>query len=267
MPEDNKDAIKRVIDKSLLQKELPSGVHNFFNDVIQRCAVEHVEFDGAIALEYWWDLARLGVVAVPGGELATLSGPGLPRLILTERGRRMLERGEASPHDPAKYLNAVRKRIANPDAIAMTYLDEAVGAWRAGLNRSSAVMLGCACEQLVLLLAEGIAAADVPPWSNKVSKELAATPSSISRVFNLARECLASLACDKRLPGTVADALDRKLSAVFDHARVLRNQSGHPMGADVSAEDAEAGLLLFPGFYVLADGLCEHLAALKPSAK
>ncbi len=57
----------------------------------------------------------------------------------------------------------------------------------------------------------------------------------------------------------MGDALDRKLSAVFDHARGLRNKSGHPTGVDVSADDAEAGLLMFPGFYALVDELCGSL--------
>jgi hypothetical protein len=60
----------------------------------------------------------------------------------------------------------------------------------------------------------------------------------------------------------LADALDRKLAAIFDHARGLRNQSGHPSGDDVTAEDAEAGLLLFPGFCDLVDKLITVVKAI-----
>ncbi|MDY7011108.1 MAG: hypothetical protein SVV80_10210, partial [Planctomycetota bacterium] len=64
-----------------------------------------------------------------------------------------------------------------------------------------------------------------------------------------------------KLPGAMGDAIDRKLSAIFDHARALRNKSGHPTEADVSGDDAQAGLLLFPGFYAFIDDLCKHMSA------
>lgn len=254
----NADGMRRLIDKMLLGK-LPGNVHNFFNDLIHRCQAEGVPFDPKTAVEYWWHLARLGVVALTGAGIGALS-PRVPDLQVTQRGRRLLERGESSPHDPPRYMEAVQRRVATPDDIALTYLDEAVGAWTAGLNRASAVMLGCACERLVLILANAIASAGVAPWAQKIQKELAGTSLGISRLFENVRKGLLQLAADKKLPGELADALDRKLSAIFDHARVLRNESGHPTGAAVSSEDGEAGLLLFPGFYALVDGLCKHLS-------
>ena len=36
-----------------------------------------------------------------------------------------------------------------------------------------------------------------------------------------------------------------RLWPIFDHARDLRNESGHPSGEGVTGEDAEARLLLF----------------------
>ena len=48
------------------------------------------------------------------------------------------------------------------------------------------------------------------------------------------------------LPAALADGFDRKLVSIFEHARVLRNKSGHPTGEDVSQKEAQAGLLLFP---------------------
>jgi len=253
----NCDAMKRLMEKILLEGNR-ENVHDLFNNVVSQCREQSIPYNGAAALEYWWHLARLGVVAVPGAELGAISALR-PRLLLTERGRRLLERDEQSPHDPPKYLAAVRKRVESPDDIVMTYLDEAVGAWAVDLNRASAVMWGCACEKLVLLLAEEIVKAKVQPWSAKINAELQSKQVRISNVFDQVYKCLTHLAEDKTLPPDLADALDRKLSAVFDHARGLRNKSGHPTGTDISSEDAEAGLLMFPGFYALVDGLCKHL--------
>ena len=169
-----------------------------------------------------------------------------------------MEKGEHSPHNPSKYIAAIRQRVAQPDDVAMSYLAEAVEAWRSGLNRSSAVMLGCACERLVLLLAEAIAADKTLPGADRISRAIEGRV-FVSSLFEEIRSTLASLKSDKKLPKELGDALDRKLSAIFDHARGLRNESGHPTGEEVSAEDAEAGLLLFPGFYELVDKLIAQL--------
>jgi hypothetical protein len=146
----------------------------------------------------------------------------------------------------------------------MTYLDEAVGAWSAGLNRATAVMIGCACEQLILLLARSVSDGDVPPYSEKLKKDLektAKSPISISIIFEKVRDALLALAGDKKLPGDVADALDRKLTPIFEFARALRNTGGHPTAAPVTAEEAEAALLLFPGFYFFANDVMLALNA------
>jgi len=259
---ENTEALRRLMDKMLLALEDSHhvNVHNFFNDLTRtRCQDEGIRFDGRAALEYWWHLARLGVIAVPGDSVSGLSTVEFRALALTDRGRALLERGESSPHCPPKYLEAVRKRISKADDIAMTYLNEAVGAWSAGLYRSSAVMLGCACERLVLILAERIAAGNFQPWSGRVEKAMG-DGVGVSKLFSHVRGCLMDLH-GKKLLGMLGDALDRKLSAIFDHARGLRNASGHPTGSDVSGEDAEAGLLMFPGFYVLVDELSVHLAS------
>jgi len=251
------DQLRRIVDEALLGGA-GDCVHNLFNGVASRVRSAGIEFDGAVVLEYFWHLARIGAVAVPGDALQSLPFK-MPRILLTARGRKFLERGEHSPHDPSKYMRAVRHRVAKPDEVAMSYLAEGVEAWRSGLNRSSAVMLGCACERLVLLLAEAIAADAKLPSAAKIGKAIDGRV-FVSPLFEEIRSTLTSLKSDKKLPNELGDALDRKLSAIFDHARGLRNQSGHPTGEEVSAEDAEAGLLLFPGFYELVDKIVEELS-------
>jgi len=259
---DTSEAIKRLIEDILLHRP-PESAEEFVNAVQSQCATMGIEFNAPAVIEYWWHLSRLGVVAQLGQGMSFFRGPKFPTTIVTERGRRLLERGEKSPHDPPRYMNAVRQRVQDPDDIALGYLDEAVGAWAAGLYRASAVMLGCACERLVLILAGQITAAGIKPWSDKVQKALGGAPVGASRLFDLIRDCLIQLRGEKRLPGPLADALDRKLTPIFEYARGLRNKSGHPTGIDVSAHEAEAGLLLFPGFYEFVDGLCKHLSEME----
>ena len=257
----NTEALRRLIEEILLH-DAPESVPDVFSKLVSKCESKDITFNPEAALEYWWHLARLGVVAVPGAwlnEQICTMGPSLRRLIIPERGRTLLERGERSPHDPQRYFNAVRTRVEAPDDIVMTYLDEAVGAWAAGLYRSSAVMLGCACERLVIILAEAIVRANLSSWSAKIESALQGTLLSTSQLFELIRQCLIQLRSERKLLGKLGNTLDRKLSPIFDHARGLRNESGHPTGTEISAEDAEAGLLLFPGFYALVSDLCRGI--------
>lgn len=247
----------QLIDEALLRSQ-DDCVHNLFNSVGSSAKSAGIEFNGEAVLEYFWHLARIGAVAVPGDALHAKTFR-IPSLLLTERGRRLLEKRELSPHNPSKYLSAVQRRVSQVDDVALSYLTEAVEAWRSGLNRSSAVMLGCACEKLVLILAKAIAGADFNPWSGRIAAKLKKRV-FISDLFGNVREALMDLRGQKKLPGELGDALDRKVSAIFDHARGLRNQTGHPTGEVVSAEDAEAGLLLFPGFYELVDKLISHIS-------
>ena len=251
------DQLRRLVDGTLLAGQADC-VHNLFNAVASKTKHVGIEFDGAVVLEYFWQLARTGVVAVPGAGIQMLPFQ-MPKLLLTERGRKFLESHEHSPHDTNRYIAEVRRRIVNLDEVVLSYLVEAVEAWQSGLNRSSAVMLGCACERIVLLLAETIAENAELPGADKIGKALDGRV-FVSPLFEEVRSTLAILKSGKKLSRELADALDRKLSAIFDHARGLRNKSGHPTGEDVSAEDAEAGLLLFPGFYELVDKIIMELA-------
>lgn len=126
-------------------------------------------------------------------------------------------------------------------------------------------MLGCACERLVLILAETVAGENINPWSQRIAAKLSKRV-FISDLFDGVKDALMQLRSEKKLPRELGDALDRKLSAIFDHARGLRNQAGHPTGEVVSAEDAEAGLLLFPGFYELVDELVSHVGVQEAGA-
>jgi hypothetical protein len=222
-------------------------------------------FDWSAALEYWWDLARIGAVALLGGGGSGGSYAQAPQFVLTEHGRRMLQGDDSSPHDGTRYMMALRRRVPDPDAIAMSYMEEGIAAWRAGLHRSCVVMVGCACERLILLLAEGVAAASVPPYSADLSKMLASSkPMGISQVFDKVHGALSAAGDDRRVPGDLADAIDRRLTPMFERTRWLRNKSGHPTGAHVSAEEAEAGLLLFPDYCEYSSNWVAALKTLRP---
>ena len=228
--------------------------------------------DWSVVVEYWSELRRIGALSYLECRADDVRAiPNVETLILTAWGHKLLEGTETSPSNPGRYFAELQNRISTPDPVALVYLEEAVNAWAAGLNRSSAVMLGCACERLVRLLAVAVQKAEVEPWAKKLREHEVkvedgrVAPMAISTVYENVRDALQSRAADKKIPGELAESLDRRLSSIFDHARMLRNRSGHPTGEEVSSEDAHAGLLLFPGFHETVTRLVDALGALKPS--
>lgn len=265
----NSETLTHIMDDILLNTQMnPQASDVFFAELARRVSSESVVWDEDVIVEHWSWLKRTGVVVSLGPKASNTIHPPpgttkLEEFYVVPRGRNLLAMGEASPHNPIRFVAKIRSEISSPDDVIMTYIDEAVGAWAAGLNRAASVMIGCACERLILLLAQSLAAAHIDPWSERVGKLLdkaAKSPVSISKIFQKVREALLDLAGQKNLRGPIADALDRKLTPIFEYARGLRNKSGHPTALEVSHDDAKAALLLFPGFYSFIDSVIKALA-------
>lgn len=260
---DGSAELEQIIDEILLRREPPSTLYDLAHSAVARAKTELSSYDMELLIEIVWGLARSGVIAlVVDRPASTGVGPKIPPLVITKRGRELLEHKGNSPHHKSRYMAAVKSRVSAPDDVALSYLDESVEAWRACLYRASAVMLGCACEKLILLLAEAIAGSNWQPDAGKLQKKLSGRI-FISNLFNAILSALHAGEKQKALPSSVSDAFERRLSPIFDHARILRNQTGHPTGTEITAEEAEAGLLLFPGFYAFVDEICVHCKATK----
>jgi hypothetical protein len=218
---------------------LPANFDRILHDACALHTPGGVPIDWVIGLEFLWDLARHGLIAITTGPFGEYASAAKPYAVLTERGRRVLCEERASIYDSTRYVDQLRKSAPNPDAIVLSYVREAIGAWEAALYKSSVVMLGCACERLVILIADAVVFAGVEPYAGKLSKMLAPPkPAGISEVFEQVRGAIEAKAEDKQL-GDLADRVDRKLSDL----------------------DAEAGLLLFPGFYEFSRQLIAKLEA------
>lgn len=81
-----------------------------------------------------------------------------PIYAVTNRGRHLLADESPLLTDPAAYLRNLQG-IPNLDDLTLEYLTEAVEAYRHFLDRSAAVMLGAAAENLLLRLADAVVAA------------------------------------------------------------------------------------------------------------
>ncbi len=77
-------------------------------------------------------LSRVGAITFVGAPMSPTPGIDYQYARLTQRGFDLLRRGQESPHYPTRYLDAVRKRVQKPDAVALTYLNDSVGHGRPG---------------------------------------------------------------------------------------------------------------------------------------
>jgi hypothetical protein len=124
--DDTRQYTMKKIDAALLAGQ-DQCLHNLILGIMGRARSEGADFDKKVATEYFWDLARSGVVAITGG-----SGAGIPELLLTERGRKLLEAGERSPHNLSRYMNSLKAHVSSGDDVALSYAEEAGNAWLGG---------------------------------------------------------------------------------------------------------------------------------------
>lgn len=258
MYEDDKDELKRLIDSHLLSWDIKKPLSNFWSELSSKAGDK---YDPKIAAEYLWDLARLGIIVPLGiAHVGVLAGDEPPSLFLTERGQAILEKREESPHNEDAYIFGIRKRIAEVDEIALSYLKEAVRACKAGLYRSSMVMLGCSCERIAILLAECIAGTPSLSDSASIVSCLNSKYYSLNKLIDKIRNVLNKHKGECReFKEGCGDSFDRQFSSLVDHIRVMRNESGHPTGRNITFEDAWSGLFIFPNLYEFVDKIISHL--------
>ena len=152
------DAVRRIVFERLKGDpgwhQLDAGAGGF-DPYVEYHGKPH---SGVLALhsrEVFWQLVNEGILS-PGYNSSNLD---LPWFRVTEYGRRVLETDPPSPHDPTAYLEFVSRRIESPDATAIAYLAESVGAFRKGSIIASVVMLGVTAERVFDLVCEAMHAA------------------------------------------------------------------------------------------------------------
>jgi hypothetical protein len=106
-------------------------------------------------LAYWNELLRCGHLGFGNCEARKNweAGP----CFVTEVGRKGLENADRDPSNPAGYL-AYLDREAAIDSVTRGYVEESLNAYRAGCYKATAVLIGAAVENLVLILRDELAA-------------------------------------------------------------------------------------------------------------
>jgi len=220
---------------------------------VQRAVgVQRLEaMDQARVLDIMWELVTERVIA-PGVNEAN---PDLPFFHLTDHGRKVLREQEFEflPYDPDGYLLRLNERVPKLDDIARVYVEEGLAAYRHGLPRACAVMLGAAAEQIFLTVSDALVpvlAPDDRTRYEKATRRLSVMQhlDEFNKRFDPMRKEFDAWARER-------DKGDLDWERIFDLIRNTRNDAGHPKRPDVSMEDAFEALVLFPRY-------CERAMAL-----
>jgi hypothetical protein len=171
-----------------------------------------------------------------------------PWFHVTDRGRETLKHISRDPANPEGYMNYLAS--SHLDAIAESYLREALQTYNSGCYKATAVMVGGAAERLVLELNEAVqnrlSALGRPTnpklddWRIKaVSDELTTVlTDALSRAIKLART-------DEAVK--LRESFVYHWPSLVHEIRASRNDAGHPGSIDpVTPEDVHAALLTFP---------------------
>jgi hypothetical protein len=142
-------------------------------------------------------------------------------------GRQALAFVPPQPYDPDGFLRYFRASVVSIDPVVDEYVIEAVQDFNSGSYRSAAVMLGCASEQLILLLCEAFGRA-ITDSLKRAQYEHDTANWMIYAKYRALKERLDLMATAKRLPRDHIETINSELPSGFELLRRCRNSAGHP---------------------------------------
>ncbi|MCG8521898.1 MAG: hypothetical protein MI744_06805 [Pseudomonadales bacterium] len=166
---------------------------------------------------------------------------------ITAQGEVALKQVSRDPANPEGYKNYLDQNAKLPP-ISESYLDEGLDCYISGQYKAAAVMLGAACERLILDVRDEVVSKikrdgearrpQLEDW--KVKKVLGG-------LKNYLDEKKRSLAPELK------ETYESYWPAFTQQIRVARNEAGHPSSiAPVTFESVHAGFLVFPSVAGLA---------------
>ena len=183
-----------------------------------------------------------------------------PWYSVTEYGEGVLSSQGAQPYDPEGFMSEFVAVNPNADETVREYLAEAISTFNIGCFRAAALMLGCASEQLVLLLYETFESALGD--EAKRARFRKASGWQISSKFKRLHDCLMGMLEKKRLPKALQDAVRTYLPIGFDLVRRCRNSAGHPeIPGQIRRETVFLNLRAFPEYAKQVLALMDHFTS------
>ncbi len=168
-----------------------------------------------------------------------------PFIILTNRGKQLLEGNDPHFYISDEYVALLEKLAPDVDDITKQYAFEAVRCYRHNLIFSAAVMIGAAAERCILSLLESVASWESDPKKAKTARNLLKSV-KLPSIFNLISDTLERAIRDYGMPYSVHEGASSHLISFQEMIRVQRNDAVHPSAGKVSRDSVFLSLQTFP---------------------
>lgn len=256
MPEMDPEIIRATMLQSLKEIAANRSAHSVnAQEVLKAAATKLNIYAGhpseRVFVTVWHDFYREGLISW-GNSLQTLD---LPFFHLSERGRKTLENVSRDPANPEGYWAYLCSQL-NLNAVAQSYLKEALNTYNSNCFKATAVMVGAASESIALELRDALVAkltglGKTPPpqmegWRIKVVLDSLKTELDLHK---------------RKMPRSLMESYEANWTAFTWQIRTVRNEAGHPSSVDpVTAETVHASLLIFPSLAKLTYDLIEWVS-------
>ncbi len=200
-------------------------------------------------LTLWGDLFRSGILWW-GHDIANAE---LPFLHLTNKGKKVLENLSRDPSNPEGYLEYISG--FNINAVANSYVIEALETYNNNCFKAAAVMIGAASESIILELRDNMI--------SKIKSKGESVPSKLNdkRISTVINRISSEIESNKsKMPSELYDSFNIYWSSFIGHIRVSRNDAGHPKSiSPVEEETIHSSLLIYPNLVKLVNELNEWI--------
>jgi len=169
------------------------------------------------------------------------------QVIITDAGRIAAKDEAPNPDNVELYIKQLRAKVPTISGTVEQYAREACMTYTTRCFLASSVMLGVASEAAFLEMAAAFAKWKHTQDGEAFGKVVDNPLRSLNDKFKQFRNRLDPNR--KLLPRDLEDNLTITFDAILDLLRIARNDTGHPTGRNVSADDVRVHLVVF-GAYV-----------------
>ena len=249
------DIPAQLRNNTLTQQPILSAVKDKLKTIEGFENIEGMPEIQQLVLDEWYELFRVGYLNW-GNDLHSTDAPYFH---VTQTGENVFRALNRDPGNPAGYLRHLNS-MASLDPIAMSYLVEGLDCYAGGHFKAAAVMLGGACERIVLELRDHTAN-KLTKLSVSIHQDLgfgSIKPIPIKKIFERLNVEFVNPTrkLDARENYQLKMEFDARWTSFAEQIRSARNDAGHPKSIDpITQESVHASFLLFPLFAKLAQEL------------
>jgi len=216
------------------------------NEVANKLGIRNQTDLEQALLTAWYDQFREGHLAWG----YNLANPNPPFCHVTDKGRETLSSISRDPANPDGYMAHLCAEVTL-NKIANSYIQEALSTYNANCFKATAVMVGCAAENLTLELRDELVV-KMKTLGKPIPKKV--EDWRIRTVLNALQKEFESQ--KQTMDHQLHESFEAYWPAFMQQIRAVRNEAGHPVSVTPVTDHAvHSSLLIFPELAVLSSNI------------